>query len=284
MFRHLARPFVFAAALHGLMAHPAIADEPMSLLEQMQQTTSRLSGYNVMQIKRERFGDKLSAPETLRIKYARGRVYLNIMSGPRKGAEAIYVPGWNSNKVRIHKGSFPDITLNLDPHGSLLMDDQHHPIEHAGFDHLVGTLMTNVRKAQQAGEGGMRLLPEATVQQRPADVVEMTTPWRTRPHVVQAGDELWGLARRLGVDPYVLLHENGLRRPGQVKAGMTLQVPAYYGTRTVLAIDRDTHLPSRLEVYDGKGRLYESYEWSQHDVKTTLSSADFDPQNPTYHF
>lgn len=284
MFRTLAASLVFAAAFQMAMAHPANASEPQSLLDQMQQATARLSGYSVLQVKRERFGERLLPPESLSVKYQSGRVYLHILSGPRKGAEAIYVPGWNGNKVRIHKGSFPDVTLNLDPHGNLLMDDQHHPIEHAGFDHLVGTLMNNVQRARQAGEGTMRLLPATTVGGRAADVVEMTTPWRTTPTTVPPGEDLWSLSRRLRVDPYGVLHENELHRAGQVKGGATLRIPTYYGTRTVLAIDQQTHLPSRLEVYDGKGRLYEFYEWTALDARGALSSADFDPKNPSYRF
>lgn len=283
MFKKLAAITLFAALCPSSMAQAATAD-PQSLLDEMSRTANSLSGYRVKQVKRERVGDKLLPPETMTITYSRGRVYLHITGGPKQGAEAIYVPGWNGNKVRIHKGSFPDVTLNLDPHGSLLMDDQHHPIEHAGFDHLASTLLGNVRRAKERGEGQMRLAGETQVDGRPADVIELTTPWRTSPYVVQKGEDLWGLSRRLGVDPYVLLHENGLKRPSGLRAGATIQVPVYYGSRTVLAIDRASHLPSRLEVYDGKGRLYESYEWTGLDTRTQVSGADFDPGNPSYRF
>ncbi len=282
MFRVLAMLVLFAAVLQG---RPRIAQaaEPMEALSAMQAAASQLDGYSATQLKRERFGDQLGPAETLAVKFRRGRVYLHVLSGAREGAEALYVPGENDGKVRLHKGSFPDVTLNLDPHGSLVMDRQHHPIEHAGVTYVVETVMSNVQRADAAGEGHMRFLPPTAVQGRPADVIEMMTPFRTTRQTVQKGEDLWAVARRLRVDPGVLLHANGLKRPGSLSAGTVLQVPAYYGTRTVVTVDRQSHLPSRLEVYDGKGRIYELYEWSRFDT-TPLTDRDFDPDNPAYHF
>jgi hypothetical protein len=98
--------------------------------------------------------------------------------------------------------------------------------------------------------------------------------------VVQKGEDAWALSRRLQVDASVLLHHLGQKR---ISEG-PIQVPAYYGSRITLAVDQKTRLPARLEVFDGKGRLYEFYEWSQIDTRGDLSSADFDPKNPNYHY
>ncbi len=283
MFRVLAMLLLLAAVLQG-NSRAALADEPREILSAMQAAAGKLDGYSLTQLKRERFGEQVSPAETMVVKYRKGRVYLHILSGPREGAEALYVPGWNDNKVRIHKGSFPDITLNLDPHSSLLMDGQHHPIEHAGLSHVVSALLANVAKAEAAGgEAQMRLLPPTEVQGRAADVIEMVTPQQFARYVVQKGDDVWGLAQRLQVDAYVLVHANGLKRVGSLSPGTVLQVPAYYGSRTVVAVDRKSHLPSRLEVYDGKGRLYELYEWSRLE-QSPLTDQDFNPDNPSYHF
>lgn len=305
MGRSSSLSMLFAAVLHASFAQGATAKAetaaapeaartpgptpaPLSpsveaLLRRLQTAVAGLGDYTVAQLKRERFGESLPPAETMRLKTSRGRVYLAVQSGPRAGAEAIFAPGWNNDKVRIHKGSFPDVTLNLDRHGSLLMDGQHHPIEHAGFSYLTRTLLASVQRGQERGEGRVRELPATEVAGRPAAVLELTSPPRMEPYQVQRGDSLWTLAPRLGVDPYVLLHHNNLRRADAVKAGMTLQVPAYYGGRVVLALDKQTGLPSRLEVFDHRGRLYEFYEWSQFSG-AALGDSDFSPDNPAYHF
>lgn len=305
MVRKITLSALFAAALHAGLAHGATAHAqaaPMdaaettgapagaqvgaaaeALLTEMKAAVGRLRDYRLTQLKRERLGDQMPPAETMELKASRGRVYLKVQTGPRSGAEALLVPGWNGGKVRIHKGSFPDMTLNLDPHGSLLMDGQHHPIEHAGYGHLVTTLWGNVQRAKELNEGRMRLLPETRVQGRVADVVELSSPARMQSYTVQKGESLWSLAPRLAVDPYVVLHHNGLKRADAVRAGQTLQVPVYYGSRVVLAVDRETRLPSRLEVYDHRGKLYEFYEWSQLS-QAPLGDADFSPDNPAYKF
>lgn len=281
--RESRRPGLAAAILAmALGGGPAdAAPQPRTILAEMKTAVDRTPAYRCQQRKRELFGERMAPEQILLVKYWGGRIYLRVVAGPMTGAEVLYVPTWNRSKVLIHKGSFPDLTLTLDRHGSLMMTNQHHSIEDAGFEQLAAGLLDRVRRAHEAGEAELRYRGEAQIQGRLADVVEISTPPRIAGrYTVGRGEDIWQIAQRLRVDPYYLLHSNGLKH---VSVGTELQVPAYYGTRTVLAVDRQHRLPSQLEIYDGKGQLYEFYEWSQCDAGP-LSELDFSRENPAYRF
>ena len=57
-----------------------------------------------------------------------------------------------------------------------------------------------------------------------------------------------------------------------------------YAPKTEIAFDPQTLLPILITSYDGDGLLVESYRYR--DIKTNvgLTDADFDPENPLYHF
>jgi hypothetical protein len=249
----------------------------------MQAAAARLGDYTLVESKRERFGDRLSPVEILQLKHSRGRIYLHVVDGPRRGAEAIWAPGWNGGKVRVHKGSFPDVTVNLDPHGAMMMSGQHHPIEHATLGYAVAGLLENVRRSEGDAGRHMRWLGEARVAGRAADLVELSIPWRTRRHVVDGGEDAWTLGRRFGVEPYMVAHTNGVAKLDGFSDGQQIVVPLYGASRALLSIDRASHLPSRLELYDGAGQLYEQYEWTRLDT-SPLTDGDFDPHNQFYAF
>jgi hypothetical protein len=262
----------------------AAASDPEALLGEMERAAAQLRDYTVRQTKRERFGDRLAPPVEMQVKHSRGRIYLHVLKGGREGAEAIWAPGWNKDRVRVHKGSFPDVTLNLDPHGAMMMAGQHHPIEHATLGHVVGAVLENVRRSVADPARNVRWVGETRVAGRPADVVELAVPYRVRQHVVEKGEDAWSVGKRFGVDAYLVVHANHLGDFDALRAGQPIVVPLYSGTRAVVSLDRATHLPSRLEVYDGAGQLYEQYEWSPPDTTTPITDADFDPANGYYGF
>lgn len=273
------------AALASLLSSVRAATSPdaKKLLDEMSAAVERTQDYSLLWVQRERFEDGLGRLQTMHIKYSRGRVYLHILDGKRPGAEVLYPANGDGRKAKVHKGSFPDITLSVDLHSSLLMDGQHHQVNHANFQYLASVVMENVRRGATDPQWSLSYAGTTAVGARTADVVEMKGPWRVQNTTVQVGEDLWQLAQRVKSDAYLLLYTNGLKRPGAISAGRQVQVPRYYGSRTLLAIDRQSRLPLRLAVYDDRGSLYESYELQQIDT-SPLRDEDFDPANRQYRF
>jgi hypothetical protein len=63
--------------------------------------------------------------------------------------------------------------------------------------------------------------------------------------------------------------------------------PAYYAYRVHLCLGRETHLPTRVQVWDfedGAMRLVEDYGYGKMRLNVGLDDSDFDPDNPAYDF
>jgi hypothetical protein len=65
----------------------------------------------------------------------------------------LYVPGWNENRIRAHRGGILRfITRNLDPRDPGLMAGNLRPVTSTGIGYLLEIVAINVRKAIRAGE------------------------------------------------------------------------------------------------------------------------------------
>ena len=58
----------------------------------------------------------------------------------------------------------------------------------------------------------------------------------------------------------------------------------YYGKKARVCVFVDTKLLSRIQIWDGAGRLVEDYEYEKLRVNVGLSARDFDSTNPAYDF
>lgn len=270
----------------GATASRALADVPDAelLIREMKAAADAHGSYTMTWASRELVAGRLKPAEVLQIKESEGRFYIRTIEGQRKGSEAIFIPNWNGGRVRAHKGRFPDITVNLDPHGAVLLGDNHHPIEHAGIRYLVNAIATNVSRSRTDPAASLRYLGEDKIRGHAVWRLDLVTPWRTVVNAVRPGEDVWSFARRVQSDPTFILHANDLKDRSAAKSGKSLHVPVYYGTHVEVAIDQTTHLPLLTRIYDQRQTLYEEFEILDFDTSTPVGDADFDPANPAYGF
>ncbi len=207
---------------------------------------------------------------------------------PQAGQEVIFVGTRARSTLVAHRGHFPDITVNLDVHGSVATRNQHHFVYHSGFGYAVQNLQRSAHRALTEPHGE-RVTYEgaASVDGRRAERIAMYSGIRPPRRAVAHNDEpLWVFAERVQMDPYIILCANpsidGLA--DELDGGRTYVVPAYYGSKTELVLDVDTGLPLVHTVWDASGRIYEKYEYKNLAVDPKLTDADFDPNNDAYGF
>jgi hypothetical protein len=264
---------------------PTAVLSPLDLFQQVKATVLKNKSYSMIQTQQERFGNKMGPMIKTRVKYLNGRIYLKMLDGPKKNAEILYGPGWNDGDVKVHKGSFPDITVNFNPHHSILLEDQHHTIDHLGFQFIINQISDSLDNCHNASTNSLKMIETLQPGMSSSSYwVEFDGPWSERKETVRKGEDLWSFAKRVNMDPYVILHNNKLEEAGDISTGMTLMVPRCYANRIIFGVDKQTTFLSHLNTFDKQGRLYETYEWKEIDTKTPLSSKDFDPDNPEYHF
>jgi outer membrane lipoprotein-sorting protein len=267
---------------------PHYDPDAYAALEAMEKTAAGINDYTMQLVKRELRGTELTPEETIAIKWQRPqRIYLHEIAGPREGQEVLYAPGWNKDRIRVHKGSFPDWNVNLDPYGDIAMARSHHPVPEVSLVRLIGIVLDNVRRARTRNVGTLSSNGHETLFGRPALRVEATTPATGRTPTLEQGQTLWDIARATGQSMYVILHANRARgwwQPDTPKRGDAVIVPEFYAGRLVLWIDDELHLPLQIDLYDHEGNLYEHYEHHDLKINVGLTDADFDPKNPAYRF
>jgi len=235
-------------------------------------------------VKRERIKDELKT-EMMFFKFARPfKVYLRYID-PHPGQEALYVRGTNKNKNKAHKGSFPDITVNLGPYGRQAMKDSHQPIMTFGLERQIRIMAKIHRRAVERGVESYTVSDGGVLFGEPVWRVEARLPGTGRTVTVKDDENLWELAKRVGQDVYVILHHNeDIDSPKDLDEGDSVFVPDHYGSRLEYLISKNSYMPLKETSWDHKGRIYEQYEYRKLNLSPGLTDADFDPDNEEYDF
>ncbi len=149
---------VLLALLSVLLAqNNARAQEDRTGLEKRFQETeealAKIDNYTAIFHRIERVNGKLVPEEITFLKFKRPfKVYMKWIN-PLQGQESLYVEGTNNNKVRAHgTGLTKLITVNLNPTGTMAMENSRHPITEAGLEILVKKIGSNLQRGLRAGE------------------------------------------------------------------------------------------------------------------------------------
>jgi LysM repeat protein len=262
--------------------------EALTAVDAMKVAADHLHDYTMTLVRRELRGRTMEDEETLAVKWQRPqRIYLKAIAGNREGQEVLFAPGWNKNRIKVHKGSFPDLTLNLDPYGNLAMAHAHHPVPEISLVRFVDLVADNVGRARAKGVGTLKVVGRAMLFGRPVVEIEATTPPTGKTPTIEKGQTLWDVARATGQSMYVILHANrarGWTQADHPRPGDAVIVPDFYAGKMDLWIDEELHLPIQADLYDHDGELYEHYEHRDLKVDVGLTDADFDPRNKAYKF
>jgi hypothetical protein len=199
--------------------------------------------------KRERIDGRLTPPHVMHMKVRNNptSIYFKFQK-PNKGREAIYVAGKHGGKVLAHDvgiGRLLAGTMNLDPRGSMAMEDCRHPITEAGIGALIETVAKHWALELTAGESQVRFNHEMTIGPRRCTLIESVHPDR-QPHF------LFHMAR-LYIDQ---------------EHGLPIRFEAY-------------DWPKRAGAAP---ELVEEYTYHDLKVNVGLNEHDFDPGNKAYSF
>ena len=259
-------------------------EQIQALLRRSSRALAAVDDYRGTLVKRERFGDEL-VEQTVEFKFSRPfKVYVKYVE-PHPGREVIYVRGSNRNKARAHKGSVPDIPVNLSPFGRIAMEDNHHPVTSFGLQNILRIAARGIRNAIGRGDASIHLSDGGIVLRHPTWRIEMQARTVGRHVTVRRSENLWKLAKRVGQDMYVILHHNDdIRSPRDVRPGQSVFVPRYYGSRGEFFFSKRSHVMIKVVIWDHDGKLYESYEFTELELNPGLQERDFDYRNEDYDF
>ena len=128
-------------------------DPFLAELERGDATLARTDGYTVLYHKKEQVTPKLLTDDVMRVKFQKPfNIYMEWINPSGKGGEAIFVEGWNKNRVHTHPGGIWGLfTFNLAPDSHWIMRSNRHDIWSIGLGRLHAIVGENVRRALAAG-------------------------------------------------------------------------------------------------------------------------------------
>jgi len=123
-------------------------------LAEMERAYQEVDDYVTVFHKQCRVKDRLYPPEAILLKFKKPfSVYMKWLTPPDEGREAIYIQGRNDNKLVAHRGSFPDLTVKLDPHGYLAKRGNLHSISDIGIGNIIDSLAKSLERYQEYSPG-----------------------------------------------------------------------------------------------------------------------------------
>jgi len=204
---------------------------------------------------------------------------------PKKGIEGIYISGENGGKMKINPNSFPWVSLNLDPEGELLLENQHHPIYNAGFTYTASILEDLINKYQSQTSKMMSFNGVVKFHGQDCYFITLTNPnYKLTLYNTLANETPISIAKKLKINFYSILENNpGNKASSVFKPGTRLVVPNDYASKMELYVHTTQHYPVYLKIYDNKG-LFEEFTFLNVQLNPPFRNIDFSYKNPAYKF
>lgn len=258
------------------------SQNPIALCREM---FAAISDLQTMHLKMEAYERCQSGMVTTKFMIKRSRKPLNLyykQSFPTNGAEVLLN---KTGKVWVNPGTFPWVTLELDPNSSLLRKDQHHGILDAGYDHFALLLSEMFKKYADSLSHYVKLNAIEIVGTTDCYKITFTHPsYHIYNYKTTKNETLLSLASRFRISEYKIGELNKISSVTQaIPAGTTLKLPCDYAKSMTLWLDTKTKLPMKMEVYDEKG-LFEKYIFTGIVINPVFKANEFDKDFPDYNF
>lgn len=201
---------------------------------------------------------------------------LKVFADAEKPTKAVlsYVPS-SHPKVHVKKG----LKLRLDLYSGMLMKDQHHPLDNAGFATFKNIIEKSIKAKGLSVTSNklsdfIHLKGSTTYDGKACWVAEIIdNDYKIVNHTVKSDEkDIWYLGRKLAIPEYKVQQMNNIKTdltPGQV-----IKVPSSYAKKTTVYIDKATYLPIYQKMEDDEG-VYEIYEFKNLKINQKFTDADF---------
>jgi outer membrane lipoprotein-sorting protein len=211
---------------------------------------ANIQDYSAVMVKRERIGSKLNEQEFMyiKIRHKPFSVYMYFLGPPRlRGQEAIYVEGHNNGNLLGHGVGIKKIagTVPLQPTGALAMVGQRYPITEIGILNLTKRLVQVAEQDKKFGECEVKFYKNAKINSRSVTCIQVVHPVR--------------------------------------RANFRFH-------KALVWVDDELNVPVRYEAYEwpatpgDQPQLIEEYTYTDIKLNNGFTDADFDENNPNYHF
>jgi len=243
----------------------------------------RTLNYTMKKLERIK-GKLIMQQSTVKLNMNPLKVYL-YQDAPKKGLEVLYVQGTNNNHAIVNTNGFPWVSLNLDPYGSTMRENQHHTLLNSGYDHVIGILEFLFTKYQSEIHDMVKMDGSVVWDKHNCWAVTLTNKqFKYVSYKVLKGENVISIANKFRLSEHMILEKNpSIDSYTDVKEGQVIVIPCDYSNKMTLYIDKLRYIPLVMKVYDDQG-LYEQYEYTNVTVNGPIKAEEFTRDYGDYNF
>lgn len=237
--------------------------------------------YNLSATERVK-GKLLSAESKIKLNANPFKVYLKSVN---RNIEVLFVHGENKSNAAVRAKAFP-LTLNLDPFGNVMRNNQHHTIFQLGFSHIGGMIASCILKTpKEKFDQCFQYKGKVDFNGRECFNIEVVfDDFKYEPLEITENTTVLALSQKYVIGEYQIREINNMPHHAKnIDKGKTILFPNYYASKTLLYIDTKTFLPVLVRAYDDKG-LYEEYSFSNVVVNSKIPDEEFSKSYSDYKF
>jgi hypothetical protein len=208
----------------------------------------------------------------------------NVYIKTSDNTEILWPADANAAYAWVHTGTFPYLTVKLDPDGFFMRKDQHHGVQSSGYTYFESILKQAAAKADKDFDAHFLLHGQIAYNGITCYKLEVIEPeYKYEPYTVSQGENVISIAKKFLLSEYKIMQHNNLNSYGSVSEGQTIMIPNYYANEMTLYIDKATMLPVLIKVYDEKG-MFEQYIFRNVKANIAFSDDEFSRKNKDYGF
>ena len=260
---------------------PIIKYDSPSMLNEIIKSIANVKTLRYDLTRNERVNDKILLSESkIKLNVSPRKLYISM-----KTQEVLWIEGKNNGNALINPFTFPYINLNLDPMGALMRKNQHHTIHELGMEYIAEIIKNGMKYYGAMLYKHFVIMGEEKHFGRNCYKLSATFPdFKWLPYTVKKNETIISIANKFSVSEFMILEKKqGATDYKDVKEGEVILVPNVYAKLFFVMIDKEKMLPISVEIFDDKG-LFESYEFYNLQVNSTILAEEFTEDYKDYHF
>jgi len=253
----------------------------MEVIVMMYKNAAKIDGFIAEIKKEERIEDEyVIQVSKVKLQKEPYKVYVKQLA-PKEGVEVLAQAG--NPKAVVNLNSFPWINLYLDPYGALMRRNQHHLVYDSGFELMIRILKHEL--STKISEERLSRKEDTIWKGKEMYHLELKNEdYSIYLYQVKPNEDLDDIANKLNINAYAILELNeDVDGYDDVEAGQKIRVPSHYAKKMTLFIDKKTHLPLVIKVFDNQG-LYEKYEYNSIILNPVFAPNEFTEDFEHYDF
>lgn len=222
----------------------------------------------------ERFAGTKRVNSEVKIKFQASPMKIYAEAIKPTSAKLLYIPSVSAD-VKVKKG----LTINPSLYSSILMKDQHHPMNKAGFATFKKIIEQSIKNKGYTTSSPelssfVKIIGSVTYDGNACWAIEIIDKdYKIINYTVKADEKtVWDLGKKLSIPEYRVKQLNNI--DNDLTAGQVLKIPSAYAKKTTVYVDKDTYLPIYQKMEDDEG-VYEEYQFKNLKINVQFTEADF---------